>query len=67
MAALLGGQISHERLPNAFERLQHVYRCLRVYLGCDRSYKPMLPGMVLPCAEDIVKQSAERRFALQKL
>ena len=27
----------------------------------------MLPGMVLPCAEEIVKQSALRRFALQKL
>ena len=25
-----GGQSSHERLPNAFARLQQVYRCLRV-------------------------------------
>ena len=62
-----GGQSSHERLPNAFERLQHVYKCLRVYLGCDRSYRPIVPGMVLPCALEIVKHSAERRFALQKL
>ena len=47
-AARGGGQSSHERLPEAFERLQLVYRCLRVYLGCARSYKPIGPGMVLP-------------------
>ena len=42
------GQSSHERLAKALERLQQVYRCLSVYLGCARSYKPIVPGMVLP-------------------
>ena len=60
-----GGQSSHEGLPKALERLQQVYRCLSVYLLCVKSYKPMVPGMVLPCAELVVKQSALRRFAVQ--
>ena len=65
--AAQGGQSSHERLPKAWERLMHVYRCLRVYLLCDRSYKPILPRRVLPGADEMVKQSALRRLALQKL
>ena len=42
-----------------------MYRCLIVYLGCERSYKPMVPGIVLPCALAIVYASALRRFFLQ--
>ena len=46
-------------------RERQVYRCRIVYRGCPRSYKPMVPGIVLPCALAIVYASALRRFFLQ--
>ena len=61
---------SHERFSRDHERLQQVSRCLSVYLLCANCHKPMVPGVpcrgiLLPCAELIVNQSALRRFALQ--